>query len=77
MKHRRFATAFSSLLVFAVLAPAQADDGFWAPFCANGEITLVYMDFGDGEPAPADHSAACHGPCLSDRRAVLVKRRLA
>jgi len=75
MKHRRFPPAFSSLLVFAALAPAQAEEGFWAPFCANGDIVFVYMNFGEEEPAPADHSAACHGPCLTDRRAVLVKRR--
>ncbi|MEO1251759.1 MAG: hypothetical protein AAFW81_05370 [Pseudomonadota bacterium] len=54
----------------AMLGPAPAVGGIFAPICANGEITFIMIEFGreDGPDAP---SAACHGACpLQPRKAV-------
>ena len=77
MKHHRLAYGFCGLLVLAALAPTQARKTIRAPFCANGDIVFVYITLDNKERDPADHSAGCHGPYLSDRRAALIKRRSA
>ncbi len=53
---------------------AAAADGVLVPICANGAVRYIVMSFAgsDETPLPDEPSngapAACHGPCLHERK---------
>lgn len=59
----------SFLFVTTTPAPAAAN-GMLVPICTNGAITYIMMSFGDENdtPPPEGPTAACHGPCLHERK---------
>ena len=66
---------FAVLLMLAAIAPANAAETMRIPYCANGEILYVWMSFeSEEEEDDGRHdSAACHGPCLFERKKLSLK----
>lgn len=77
MRIRRLALAVccvSFTTVTSMPAPAAAN-GIMVPICTNGAITYILMSFDDGDTPPPDGPmAACHGPCLHERKRPLTEK---
>ena len=79
MRIRRLALAaccVSFTTVTSIPAPAAAN-GIMAPICtASGAIIYIFMSFDDEDapPPPDGPMAACHGPCLHERKRPLTEK---
>ena len=80
--------SFTTVTSAPAPAAAAGPDGLWVPICTNGAITYILMSFdgpgGNGPDgndlapppdAPFNGSpAACHGPCLHERKRPLTEK---
>ena len=73
----RLSYILCSLLIFTLIAPANATETWRVPICSNGKIEYIFMEFERNDEAPGNHPSACHGVCLFDRRAAVLNRKTA
>ena len=69
------ATCCGSFIAVTTAPMPVAANGMMVPICTNGAISYVLLSFDDDNAPPPDGpAAACHGPCLHERKRPLTEK---